>query len=282
MPANRIFLILSLLFATQVEAATDVPPSTPEQESPVTTQTGQEDSLNQFALVTPEIASQYALYSMLAANAYRRSDRLRFAVEKLGWVQTDAKGVPTSDPAATSRSGLAYDIFEKANSNEVIFSFRGTDSKRDFFTANFAPLSMSPQYKKAVNDFAAYLQQHPDKKVAVTGHSLGGALALTLSIRFGVDAIVFDSSPRIAGDHQHDFMPAKRVMIYEDGEILSQVRRWSHSFYKIVPRENIYKAEFNFGAANKHRSDQLALGLLKMAVSLDTSLQPILETVESK
>lgn len=61
------------------------------------------------------------------------------------------------------KSGLAYDIFEKQNSNEVIFAFRGTDSKRDYINANFAIWPFSGQYRQARKAFKEYIKNHPDK-----------------------------------------------------------------------------------------------------------------------
>lgn len=65
-------------------------------------------------------------------------------------------------------------------------------------------------------------------------------------------------------------------MVYEGGEILASVRKiWRKKFLSIVPRENIYKASFEFGGANKHRSDHLALGLLSLAATVDSALIPV-------
>lgn len=220
------------------------------------------------------VANDYAIYSMIASNSYHKTDRVRFPIEQLGWVQIDREGKPTDKPTAELPSGLAYDIFEKHGSNEVIFAFRGTDSKRDFFRANLAIWPFSGQYRQARKIFKDYIQSHPDKKVTVTGHSLGGGLALSMSVRYGVDAVVFDSSPRVFDGLGDKHAPAIRVMVYEGGEILTAVRKiWKKKFLGVVPRENIYKASFDFGDVNKHRSDYLALGLLTLGASISPTLE---------
>lgn len=223
--------------------------------------------------LTAHVADNFAIYSMIASNSYHRTDRVRFPVEKLGWIQVDVQGRPTEQPTVELPSGLAYDIFEKQGSNEVIFAFRGSDSTRDYFRANLAVWPFSGQYKQAGKVFKEYLDSHPDKKVTVTGHSLGGGLALGISVRFGVDAVVFDSSPRVLDGLGDRHEPAMRTMIYEGGEMLAAVRKiWKKKFLKIVPRENIYRANFDFGKANKHRSDHLALGLLTLGATVNEAL----------
>lgn len=226
--------------------------------------------------LTAEVASRYAIYSMAASNSYHKKDRVKFAIEKLGWIQVDTDGKPTDIPTVKRKSGLAYDIFEKQNSNEVIFAFRGTDSKKDYLGANFAIWPLSIQYTQAKKAFKEYVNSHPNKKITVTGHSLGGGLALSMSVRYGVDAVVFDSSPRIFDGLGDKHLPATRILIYEGGEILTVTRKlWKKKFSKAVSRENIYKASFDFGGENKHRSDHLALGLLKLGATVDATLEPV-------
>ena len=225
--------------------------------------------------ITAEVAAKYAIYSMIASNSYHKTDRVKFPVEKLGWIQVDGNGKPTDSPTEERKSGLAYDIFEKENSNEVVFAFRGTDRKKDYLTANLAIWPFSIQYTQAKKAFGEYIKSHPDKKVTVTGHSLGGGLALSMSVRYGVDAVVFDSSPRIFDGLGDKHLPATRILIYEGGEILAVVRNLWKKIFEVVPRENIYKASFDFGRANKHRSDHLALGLLKLGATADATLVPV-------
>lgn len=247
------------------------------------------DSFNPPEL-TAEVAAKYAIYSMIASNSYHKTDRNKFPIKMLGWNQIDVNGNPTDLPTKTEKSGLAYDIFEKQNSNEVIFAFRGTDSKRDYIKANFTIPPFNIQYRQAKKQFKHYLDTHKDKNITLTGHSLGGGLALSMSVRYGVDAVVFDSSPRVFDGLGDKHAPAMRTMIYEGGEILGIVRQiWKKKFLKIVPRENTYKASFDFGGAEdmrklakaglNHRSDYLALGLLKLGATVDDKLVPVLEAL---
>jgi pimeloyl-ACP methyl ester carboxylesterase len=215
---------------------------------------------------------------MLSSNSYHNADRVKFAVQELGWIQVDRNGKSTSKPTYIGKaSGLAYDIFEKKDTNETIIAFRGTDNKKDYLTANLAPWPFSIQYAAARKVVRLYLEGNPTKKLTVTGHSLGGGLALSASVRLGVDAVVFDSSPRIFDGKGDKHEPATRVMIYEAGEILERVRKIWPKIYTAVPRENIFKGSFDFGGVSKHRSDYLALGLLRLGAEVDPSLVGVLK-----
>lgn len=231
--------------------------------------------------ITAEIAAKYALYAMIAANTYHKKTRVCFPVELLGWVQVDVDGKPTNRPTAEKRSGLAYDIFEKKNSDVVIFSFRGTDSRVDYLWANLAVWPFSWQYTQAKKEFSKYLEKHPTKKVTLTGHSLGGSLALSMSVRWGINAVVFDASPRIfdgLGDYHKD---AERILIYQKGEILEVVREYWKKISEVIKPTSIYTASFNFGRTNKHRADFLALHLLEFGAQADPSLVPVRNAIHS-
>lgn len=228
----------------------------------------------------PDVAARYAIHAMASSNAYHNPDRPHFAIDKLGWTLVDLAGKPTSQPSQKRKSGLSYDVLEKRDSNEVIFAFRGTNSKKDYLTANFAIWPFSLQYTQAGQAFRQYMASHPDKKVTVTGHSLGGGLALSMSVRYGVDAVVFDSSPRIFDGLGDKHQPATRVLVYESGEILAVARKlWKKKLDDVILPENIYKATFDFGGASKHRSDYLAIGMVKLGATVDSTLQPVADAL---
>jgi len=233
--------------------------------------------------ITPMIAAKYAAYAMMSSNAYHKSDRVTFSVEKPGWIQVDQEGKPTNNPTKEHRdSGLAYDVYEKQGSEEVVFAFRGTDSKRDYLFANFAVPPFSRQYKQANKEFGEYVKKHPAKKIMVTGHSLGGGIALGVSVHYGVDAVTFDSSPRIFDGLGQRNLPATRVLIYQDGEILEKVRQHWRKMFEIVPQANIYRCSFDFQGADKHRSDYLARGLLELGAPASPELTAVLDSLPTK
>lgn len=213
---------------------------------------------------------------MMASNSYHKNDRVRFPVKKAGWIQVDEDGKQTAKPTKKHPlSGLAYDIYEKQGTDEVVFAIRGTDSKRDYIDANFAVPPFSIQYTQVNKEFGEYIKNHPGKKVTVTGHSLGGGLALSVSVHHGVEAITFDPSPRIFDGKGDIHLPAKRVLIYEGGEILEKVRKHWKKISEVVSNENIYKCDFDFKDVSKHRGDYLARGLLDLGATANKELVPI-------
>jgi putative lipase involved disintegration of autophagic bodies len=234
--------------------------------------------------ITNEVAAKYAIYAMLSSNCYHKEDRVRFPVEKIGWFQVDLDGNRTSEPTkAHPLSKLAYDIYEKEGTNEVIFAFRGTDDKIDYLTANLAIPPFNFQYRQARKEFGVYLGSHGSKNISVTGHSLGGGLALCVSVHHGVKAVTFDPSPRIF-DGMGDFHePAERVIFYEDGEILEKVRDVWKKDDEVVETKNIYKCKYHFPEdMSKHRSDYLALGILGQGADFDKKLKLVLDAPPMK
>ncbi len=230
--------------------------------------------------VTPKVAAEVAVYAMMSANAYRKKPgRIRFDLKDLGWEQVDLNGEPTDKPAKKFKiSGLAYNIYEKRGSNKVVFAFRGTDSKRDYLWANFAIPPFNLQYRQARKAIQRYLLENSHKNVVATGHSLGGGLALSVSVHHGIKAFTFDPSPRIFDGMGNMHEPARRVIVYQKGEILQIARKLWKKDNEAVDRNNVYKCDYPkvFKGSSRHRGDLLAKGLLSDAVSVDPQLDPAL------
>lgn len=221
--------------------------------------------------ITDEAASRFAVYSMMSAYAYHENDRVAFPSHMLGWQQVDRDGHPTTLPTVDHPvTNLAYDIWQ--NGNSVIVVYRGTDSKIDYLVSNFA-LPVSPAYKQASKEFRKLkldLAAQNRTIVAVAGHSLGGGIALSMSLKYGVDAYVFDPSPRVfdgLGDHHED---AIRICVFQDGEVLERIRR---KYPKaVVKPENTYRCTYSFGQFNHHRGDILAQCLLESGAKVNADL----------
>ena len=228
------------------------------------------------------IAGEYAIYGMMAAESYHDNNRIRFPLTLAGWQQVDLDGNPTTEPTEDSHwfTGLAYDIFEHQNTDEVVISIRGTDSKWDWLVSNFAVI-ISPAYKQASKEVREYINSHPDKKIKITGHSLGGGIALSVSARLGLDAITFDPSPRIFDGLGDEHKEANRILIFQNGEILEKAREAWPKIFEVVPQERIYSYSFEFNDENNHRGDCLAYGLLKLGATVNPELEPILKNTNS-
>lgn len=289
--ANAIVIFTATISLTACTAKTENIPSSPEPTSIPSITNSQKESqqispitekkeLNVPQEINAEIAGKYAIYAMMASNSYHKTKRVKFAVEKAGWIQIDLQGKKTSRPTKENKSGLAYDIYEKQGSNEVVFAIRGTDSKlKDYGLANFSIPPLNKQYQEINKEFGDYKKNHPNKSFVVTGHSLGGGLAFSVSVHQGVDAVTFDPSPRIFDGRNNIHLPAKRIAIYEDGEILEKFRRHSKKFSEVVPYEDIYECKFDFGKASKHRGDFIARGLLQLGATVNPDLVPVLNAL---
>lgn len=216
--------------------------------------------------MTAKMAGNLAIYAMMSANAYKKkSKRIRFDLHRLGWQQVDLDGKATDKPAKVHKmSGLAYHIYEKVGTNNVVFAFRGTDSKRDYLWANLSFPPFNIQYRQARKAIKKYLIEHSDKNVIATGHSLGGGLALSVSVRYGIKAFAFDPSPRVFDGLGNVHKPAERVIVYQKGEILKIVRKLWKKDNEVVKRKNVYECNYPkvFKGSSKHRGDLLAKGLL--------------------
>jgi hypothetical protein len=245
--------------------------------------------------LTPEVAARYAPYAMMSYNSYHRANLRKhpppFPLEAIGWRQVDDENRPVSAPTASYRNGLAYDIFARAGTDDIVFAFRGTENWLDFVSANFAIGLMKSQYTRAKEDFRRYVAKHPGKTIAVTGHSLGGSLANTVSVSVstggtqGADAYVFNASPRVfdgIGDHH---LPAHRVMIYESGEVLTTLRRLDGHIYDVVDQDDRYVSTFappngrKFNPVALHSMYLLAAGMLCLGAQIDTALAPLWATI---
>lgn len=229
--------------------------------------------------ITPEVAGRNAIYAMLASNSYHDEKKRHFPVEKAGWILVDRDGDPTDEPTKESRfSGFAYDIYEEQATNKSVIAFRGTDSKQDWLTSNLA-VPFSIPYKQAGKAVRRYLKNNASRNLVVVGHSLGGGMALSTSVRYGVPAITFDPSPRIfdgIGDHHE---AAMRVVIYQKGEILNAVReRWSKIKEAVNP-EDVYECTYDFKGENPHKSDILAFEMARHGYSINPKVRVILDAM---
>ncbi len=226
--------------------------------------------------ITAEVAESVCIYAMMSANAYKKKKgRIRFNLKKLGWKQVDLNGKATIKPAKVHKiSGLAYNIYEKIGTNKVVFAFRGTDGKNDYLWANLSIPPFNLQYRQARKAIKKYLNENKHKKVVVTGHSLGGGLALSISVRFGIKAFTFDSSPRVFDGRKNKHKEAKRVLIYQKGEILKLVRKLWKKDNEVIKRENVFVCDYPkvFGKKSKHRGDLLAKGILTQALTINSEL----------
>lgn len=211
--------------------------------------------------VNSEEAAKYAIYAMAASNSYRT--RKRFHLEKIGWEEIMFK--------KHFFLGLAYLVYQHTETKEIIWAFRGSNSIKDYLTGNLAIFPWFNQYKKARKVVRKFVLKNQPKNITVCGHSLGGGLALCISVRQGIPAIGINSSPRIFDGLGDNHKSAERILIYEDGEILEKLRKIHPKAKKAVPKENTYVTTYDF-QGSQHNGYKLANSMAKHGSQIDSSL----------
>ncbi|MEL6769446.1 MAG: hypothetical protein AAFP18_00085 [Bacteroidota bacterium] len=159
------------------------------------------------------IAGKVFEYAMMASNTYDDDDPT-FTIP--GW---------SLEQRYTTWNGLAADLYLNADSSKGVVAYEGTNSLYDWLFSNFSLSPYPPAYIEAQRVFGLVREKYPYTEFSVTGHSLGGGLALTVSRHEeGVPAYVFNSSPRAhAWKRSHD---NETYIIHETGEILYTLVGW--------------------------------------------------------
>lgn len=125
--------------------------------------------------------------------------------------------------------GFNYTVYDKRSAagtlEQRVIAFRGTDTKQlaDWFYGNIGTTQRDQGlalYKEERAKLDA--EGRTSVPIAVTGHSLGGAIAIQVSLENpGVDAYVFNTSPRYTLVQPN---ANRRVAIAERGDILDVLR----------------------------------------------------------
>lgn len=178
-------------------------------------------------------ATENSPYAMMASNAYRSADQPYYRL--VDWPEPRRFESP---------SGLAFDVYTRqvdGSVDDIVVAFKGTDfSHVNDWLANLG-VRETRQFREAAGYLAELKREHPHSRIVVTGHSLGGALALNMSLRFdSVAAVVFNSSPnfsfRSAGKAN------SRVHLYEAGQILGPF----NNIWTRLAAPNLVPFKYNF------------------------------------
>lgn len=165
-----------------------------------------------------ELAKRHYLHAAMASNTYRSPDtKPVFAIP--GWQVLDS---------LRSDSGLLIDVYGDGgtlgDSAQLVVAYRGTDAASLKDWGNNLALREPAQYREAYAHLKALRKAYPDARLTATGHSLGGGIALNMSLRMdGVDAVGFNPSPRIHFGRTSTAHRNYRASLFEVGEMLDLV-----------------------------------------------------------
>jgi hypothetical protein len=163
-----------------------------------------------------DYAEQTYLLAQMADNAYPR---------EAPWVLPDTiRAVRSMDDA--DGTGFAATVFEVGRTgalSSVVIAFRGTEGAflvgRDWRNGNIG----RSQQRQAEALYREVREAYPTPvPIVATGHSLGGALALQVSLTDTVSAYVFNSSYRVI--RRSPYPPSYRLSLAETGEAAWLVR----------------------------------------------------------
>lgn len=169
-------------------------------------------------------------YAVAATNAYTGDNDL---FGELGDTLEPLERLEIGEEAGDK--GFAYELFAQYGRGEDgkralvarILSFRGTDFNA--FTDIFYGTLRTDQIDLALATFEAERARFDDSVPwIVTGHSLGGALATEVSIKYPeVRAYMFNTSPFYRGDGMTN--DVRRTVFNERGELLRRFARFDTS-----------------------------------------------------
>lgn len=181
-----------------------------------------------------EVAAKSVPYAIMANNVYRSpSDKPYFYLP-------DWKVVNRHE----SKSGLALEELHKivnGNLQEIVIAYKGTDgpSLKDWKT-NLSIWLEPNQYAEAqkhMKDLLKYPSYY-NIPITVTGHSLGGGIALNVSLRQSttnrpISVFTFNTSPRGFYKPINDSLEGiERYLLDEKGEFLGGARPFWHTKLK--------------------------------------------------
>lgn len=142
--------------------------------------------------------------------------------------------------------GFSADIYRSESGNNTVIAYRGTDDAKDWRYANI-DTDAKGQYRDADIVYKQVVDTYSDSHITTVGHSLGGGLAIHVSVTHEkVNAVVFNPSPRVFIDKSAIRFNNKVTIIYETGEILTAVR----ALFTTLNRIDHEKYRFNYLGGN--------------------------------
>lgn len=209
-----------------------------------------------------DVIAQNVLMALLSAISYENDGLGNYKLPE-GWLR--ARSIEHG-------SGLFAVVFTNEKRKEKAIAFRGTEatSFKDW-GHNILPF-IKAQSKPAQSLVEQELSnlEHRNWSTSLTGHSLGGGLALEVSHKVkGVSAIAFNPSPRIGADRNG--YGNRRIVFREKHEPLAIVRgnpslrkNWGLRYEVLL---DFTPGFFGARALTQHGIDSMAMNLLALSAT---------------
>lgn len=195
-----------------------------------------------------KISNENYEFAIMSSNAYSKDLQINLP----GWKRTKR--------IIVRKHGFSADIYLSNDEKKVVIAFRGTDNDniKDWLYGNIN-LNTKGQYTDADNLFKKVISEHSEKTIITTGHSLGGGLAIHISIlNKDVDAVAFHPSPRLFVHGNYTKYDNNVTIIYETGEVLTPLRDLFTTLKKINYTEYRYNFLGGFFMTKEHNIESFA------------------------
>lgn len=198
-----------------------------------------------------------------------------------------------------TNSGMDAGVYKNRDTGELALVFRGTETCD--FPCSFKELedtardaiadlaigtgTVSDQFKDAFRFAQDVMILHPDEKITVAGHSLGGGLAQAIGAALGLETFAFNSSP--VPDHFFDTYPKSVTneqlqeliyviadvhdpvsntdetgKIYLDSHHVTPLIQFNFELREILPTRNVDLEDLRFGRHSIARLTDNATSLM--------------------
>ena len=216
-------------------------------------------------------APEFATYAIFSNNAYARPKPFPLPS---GW--RELRRVDDGKGFACAIYGRGADD----NVTEAVIAFRGTDDVQDW-AHSLTPFVDQSQAALRTHESVRKINKAPapPPKISATGHSLGGGLALHLSLTCdAVEAIVFNSSPVVKAEVT-SFKANRRTSIWEEGEVLQPVRDLKSGLRDEWEGTELIRVQFDRNASplKQHKMEPLAYNLVRLAAQSSPAHQKVLD-----
>jgi hypothetical protein len=155
-----------------------------------------------------ELAAHAWPYAQLSSNVYLKEDQFDLAGRFRELSVHENKNI-----------GFYATLYEDTRNQQLVFVVRGTDDIEDWTRGNFRP----NQNEFGLATTRAVKAKYPGRPLVVAGHSLGGGVAMHISLNEKVDRTYsFNGSPHFRANGQRE--ESDRYSIAEFGEINKLIR----------------------------------------------------------